>query len=109
MTSEELAERMEEAGNWERTDGDTVQCPNCLFRFGAEHTDEDGGYSCPACEEQRLSAFIGSVPLPAEGPGLAEVLAQLKSVTGTLAYVHGEEWDTVKNARALIAAFQGEK
>lgn len=28
---------------------DCVVC-ECMFRFGSEHEDQGGGYSCPACE-----------------------------------------------------------
>lgn len=30
-----------------------VICPACAFTFDAFHTDEGGGYSCPACAEDR--------------------------------------------------------
>ena len=26
-----------------------VSCPKCAFTFDADHTDQDGGYSCPCC------------------------------------------------------------
>ena len=29
-------------------------CPGCGFVFSAEHTDPDGGYTCPVCENERL-------------------------------------------------------
>ena len=35
-------------------------CPDCAFTFGAEHTDEDGGYSCPQCLEASLRDEIAS-------------------------------------------------
>lgn len=32
-----------------------VECPDCAFTFGVEHTDDtpEGGYTCPACEGPR--------------------------------------------------------
>lgn len=33
-------------------------CPNCAFSFDAVHKNEDGGYSCPNCEEARLRAEV---------------------------------------------------
>lgn len=34
----------------------------------------------------------------------AVLLAALKEVTTTLAYLKGEDWETIKNARTIIAA-----
>lgn len=33
-------------------------CPDCAFAFAAEHTDADGGYTCPACNEAKLAAEL---------------------------------------------------
>jgi hypothetical protein len=33
-------------------------CPDCAFTFDAMHTDPDGGYTCPACEELRLEGDL---------------------------------------------------
>ncbi len=31
-----------------------VECPDCLFIFAADHTDQTtGGHSCPNCSEAR--------------------------------------------------------
>ena len=59
--------------------------PDCMMPDGAE----------PCIAFQRLKAERD------------ELLAALKSTTGTLAYVHGEEWETVKRARAAIALAEG--
>lgn len=29
---------------------DCVKCPECDFRFSAEHADDDGNFFCPVCE-----------------------------------------------------------
>lgn len=40
---------------WEIEEGvRCVVCPDCAFTFDATHTDPEGGYSCPCCEEARL-------------------------------------------------------
>lgn len=40
----------------------TVTCDNCGFRYGAEHTDPDGSYSCPVCEADKLREALQGLP-----------------------------------------------
>ena len=42
---------------WDRAVAVTcVECPKCAFTFDATHEDEDGGYSCPQCDQLALQA-----------------------------------------------------
>lgn len=53
MEIERLREALSEAPSkklWE--------CPECLFGFDAMHTDHDGGYTCPACAQDRLQGAL---------------------------------------------------
>lgn len=34
------------------------ECPGCGFGFDAQHTDQDGGYSCPVCAKARLEKAL---------------------------------------------------
>jgi hypothetical protein len=49
---------------WDR-EGDVVCviCPDCAFTFDADHYDEDGGYSCPACAEMALGPVVAAAQL----------------------------------------------
>lgn len=36
--------------NWEyQIETDCVVCGGCAFRYGAEHAEHDGGWTCPNC------------------------------------------------------------
>ena len=43
---------------WHTSVKECVSCPECAFTFAADHQDEDGGYSCPACAEDELSEAV---------------------------------------------------
>jgi len=45
------------------------ECPDCAFGFDAQHTDQNGGYSCPACAEHELGKQVAA---------LAEVIEALR-------------------------------
>ena len=51
---------------WEYQEStDCVVCGCCCFRYGAEHADSDGDYTCPNCgdkEEQQETAMSEKHP-----------------------------------------------
>ena len=51
--------------DWPTSVEECVSCPECAFTFAADHQDEDGNYSCPACAEDDLddavTAFIAGL------------------------------------------------
>lgn len=50
---------------WDRHEGVTVvECPDCAFCFDADHEDEHGGHSCPACAEIRHREALDLVDTP---------------------------------------------
>jgi len=87
----------------ERLRKGTVECEDCGFRYGAEHTLHDGSYSCPECELAKLrmrllhkpSLFADKEGNPgplaeAEVERLREENRELKkSIEETVAYDHG--------------------
>jgi rubrerythrin len=62
-------------------------CPDCAFTFDAMHEDAEGGYSCPACAEIRLTAERDK--LRAELSDLYPAIESLR--------------DELKRAKALLA------
>ena len=75
------------------------QCPDCMFTFDATHTDEDGGYSCPNCAEERLSDALASANVLNE-----RLVAFVRMVDATNGVGQANwKWLSIKEkARALL-------
>lgn len=70
-----------DAGVWEvQPNVSCVACPSCAFTFAAEHTDPDGGYSCPNCGDnvdlaglsERAITDLCEIVGAAEGDGIGD-------------------------------------
>lgn len=89
-------------------------CPDCAFSFDAFHTDQDGGYSCPACAELRLSSEVAT---------LTATVAGLRELAREAIEDHTRLFDLARNShrserdclgkrdalRARLAALDGQK
>jgi rubrerythrin len=70
-------------------------CPDCAFTFGAEHTDPDGGHSCPLCAENRARNVLRQME--------AQYVEAAKHTESVLVS------DVLDDVELLIAAIEGDE
>lgn len=49
---------IEDNGKFAQFHGETWTCVKCAFEYNAIHSNTDGSYSCPVCDEAELRAEL---------------------------------------------------
>lgn len=89
--SEKMTEPKNIPHNWDyQSEFHTVTCGGCSFRYGAEHPDSDGWWTCPNCGNGNNPARASSL---AQEPIITEPIAQLREIVGAVLFANwsGEE------------------
>lgn len=95
--------------DWMASVGVMVSCPGCAFTFDANHRDEDGGYSCPLCDDFDLAAFANAKAQWSRetfGPGdrYAGVIAHIRK---ELLEIEADPRDLVEWVDVILLAMDG--
>lgn len=86
--AKEVRELTADRDEWKRLASERIEfweCPECLFRMAVEHRDSaTGEYSCPNCNEERLTRSLSA--LQEERKGVLELLRDAN-------VLREKEWD----------------